>query len=144
MVQGVWSVALSTWDTNNYASLKRGDSPLSPPDRTSNSDYELQGPIRQRQKRLTDAEVATMAARYDEGATVYELSAEFRCNRQTVAERLKKTGVILRFNSPTPTEVASMLRLRQEGHTFPAISEKTGFSLNTVRAHARSALRSTN
>ena len=89
-------VALSTWDTNNCASLMRDDSPPTSPDQAANPPYELQGPIRQRQKRLTEAEVAAMAGRYEEGATVYQLAAEFGCNRTTVSERLKRIGLEMR------------------------------------------------
>ena len=45
-----------------------------------------------------------MAAKYEAGATVYELAAEFDCHRTTVAERLKKAGIEMRLQSPTPTE----------------------------------------
>jgi AraC-like DNA-binding protein len=66
----------------------------------TSSDYQLLGPIRQRQRRLTEAQVTEMSKRYEEGATVYELAAEFGCHRTTVAARLKETGVQMRLLSP--------------------------------------------
>jgi uncharacterized lipoprotein YmbA len=43
-----------------------------------------------------------MAAKYDAGAKVYESAAEFGCHRATVAERLKKAGVVLRASDQRP------------------------------------------
>jgi len=77
----------------------------------TSSDYQLLGPIRQRQRRLTGAQVSELAERYKEGATVYELAAEFGCNRTTIAERLKKAGIPMRRQSPTSEAIDSMLRL---------------------------------
>ncbi len=37
-------------------------------------------------RRLTEARVAEMTAKYKAGATVYELAAEFGCHRATVAD----------------------------------------------------------
>jgi transposase-like protein len=61
--------------------------------------------------RLTKAQVAQMATKYQAGATVCELAAEFGCHRTTVAARLKKAGVALRCQSPTAEAVDSMVRL---------------------------------
>jgi uncharacterized protein (DUF433 family) len=52
-----------------------------------------------------------LAERYKEGATVYELAAEFGCNRTTIAERLKKAGIPMRRQSPTSEAIDSMVRL---------------------------------
>jgi predicted transcriptional regulator len=41
-----------------------------------------------------------MTTKYEAGATVYELAAEFGCHRTTVAERLKKAGIVMRLQSP--------------------------------------------
>ena len=42
---------------------------------------------------------------------VYELAKEFRFSRQTVSERLKKAGVTMRHQSPTPEDLDAMVRL---------------------------------
>ena len=63
-------VALSTADTNKWVSLMElWTEPPAPKGRAS-TDYELLGPIRQRQRRLTKAQMIELAARYEERATV--------------------------------------------------------------------------
>lgn len=74
-----------------------------------------------------------MAAKYEAGATVYELAAEFACHRATVAERLKKAGVELRGQSPTPEIVDSMMRLYAVGLSIQEVGKQLGFCANTVR-----------
>ena len=127
-------MALSTADTNKWltlveAHLKGQKSEEVHP----SSDYELLGPISQRQRRLTEAQVVEMAARYEEGATVYELAAEFDCNRTTVSARLKEAGVAMRLQSPTSETVDSMVRLYATGFSFQEIGKLVGFCTNTVR-----------
>jgi len=39
---------------------------------------------------------------------VYELAAEYGCHRTTVAERLKKAGIAMRGQSPTPGVIKSV------------------------------------
>ena len=104
-------MALSTADSNKWLTLI--ESRLVEPtqkDHTS-PDYQLLGPIRQRQRRLTGDQVAEMATKYEAGATVYELAAEFGCHRTTVAERLKKAGIEMRLQSPTAKAIDSMALL---------------------------------
>ena len=59
---------------------------------------DLQGahPLRQAQRRLTADQTANMCKKYQDGATVYELGAEFGINRHTVSVRLKKAGISIR------------------------------------------------
>ena len=90
-----FSVALSTWDTNNCNELNHAGAYV-PSTNPLPEQYERRGPLRQRQRRLSEAQVGDMAHRYKQGATVYELAAEFGCNRTTVAERLKRIGLELR------------------------------------------------
>ena len=42
---------------------------------------------------------------------MYELAAEFGCHRATVAERLKKAGIAMRGQSPTPEAIDSMVQI---------------------------------
>ena len=126
-------MALSTADSNKWLLLIEDRiGSQTPEDRTS-SDYRLLGPIRQRQRRLTEAQVNEMAARYEGGATVYELAAEFGCNRTTVAARLKKAGIAMRCQSPTPEVIDSMVRLYASGLSLVEVGENLGFCANTVR-----------
>jgi hypothetical protein len=103
------------------------------PDNHTSSDYQLLGPISQRQRRLTEAQVIEMAARYQEGATVYELATEFGCNRTTVAARLKKAGIAMRGQSPTSEAIDSMVRLYASGLSHLEVGKQIGFCANTVR-----------
>ena len=128
---------LSTADSNKWLTLlkarlegqKRGDSTV--------SDYRLLGPIRQRQRRLTEAQVVEMTTKYKAGATVYELAAEFCCHRTTVAERLKKAGIVMRLQSPDAVAIDSMESLYQSGFSYPEIGRQLGYSANTVRKYLR-------
>ena len=74
-----------------------------------------------------------MVARYVGGATVYELAAEFGCHRATVAARLKKTGIVMRGQSPTSETVDSMVRLYVSGLSLQEVGMQVGFCANTVR-----------
>ena len=130
-------MALSTADTNKWLTLVEGRLERQVPDNHISSDYELLGPISQRQRRLTAAQVAEMAARYQEGATVYELAAEFDCNRTTVSVRLKETGVAMRLQSPTSETVDSMVRLYESGLSPLGVGKQLGFCANTVRTCLR-------
>lgn len=130
-------MALSTADTNKWLTLLENRFERPTPEDHASSDYELLGPISQRQRRLTKAQVTEMAARYQEGATVYELAAEFDCNRTTVASRLKKAGVAMRLQSPTSETVDSMVRLYESGLSSLEVGKQLGFCANTVRACLR-------
>jgi transposase-like protein len=76
-----------------------------------------------------------MAVRYEGGATVYELAAEFGCNRVTVAERLKKSGVRMRVQSPLRADTDQMVEMYASGLSLARVSTEVGFSVNTVRAY---------
>ena len=126
-------VALSTADSNKWLLLKEGHLERQTPEVITSSDYRLNGSTRQRQRRLTEAQVVEIATKYEAGASVYELAAEFGCHRTTIAERLKKAGVVLRGQSPTPEAIDSMVRLHTTGLSFQEVSKQLGFCTNTVR-----------
>jgi DNA-binding Lrp family transcriptional regulator len=85
-----------------------------------------------------------MALRYDAGATVYELAAEFGCHRATVAERLKKAGVVIRLQSPGAVAIELMASLYQSGLSYLEIGRQLGYSANTVRKYLRERQKTTN
>jgi lambda repressor-like predicted transcriptional regulator len=126
-------VALSTADSNKWLLLKEGHLEKKAPEVITSSDYRLNGSIRQRQRRLTEAEAVEMAAKCQAGATVYELAAEFDCHRTTVAARLKNAGITLRYQSPTSEDIDSMARLYESGLSLIEVGRKLGFCANTVR-----------
>ena len=101
------TVALSTADTNKWLLLIEGRLEGQTPENNTSSDYQLVGPIRQRQRRLTKVQVVEIAAKYQAGATVYKLAAEFGCHRTTEAERLKKAGIVMRGQSPKSGAIKS-------------------------------------
>jgi len=74
-----------------------------------------------------------MASRYEGGATVYELAAEFGCHRTTVATRLKKAGIVMRGKSPTSEDIESMVKLNSSGLLPMEVGKQLGFCANTVR-----------
>jgi DNA-directed RNA polymerase specialized sigma24 family protein len=130
-------VALSTADSNKWLLLKEGHLEKQAPEVITSSDYRLNGSIRQRQRRLTEAQVVEIATKYVAGATVYELAAELGCHRTTVAERLKKAGVVMRLQSPEAVVIASMETLYQSGLSYPEIGRQLGYAANTVRKYLR-------
>src|ERR1039458_7686270 len=131
--RSITRVALSTADSNKWLLLIESHLERQTPEVITSSDYQLLGSIRQRQRRLTGAQVVEMAARYQDGATVYELSDEFGCNRTTVAARLKKAGIAMRGQSPTSEVIDSMVRLYASGLSLMEVGRQLGFCANTVR-----------
>ena len=69
---------------------------------------------------------------------MYELAAEFGCNRVTVAERLKKAGITMRLQSPSPEVVDEMVRLYESGLSLVSVSERVGYGASTVHNQLRS------
>ena len=126
-------MALSTADSNKWLLLKEGHRERQTPEVPTTSDYQLLGPIRHRQRRLTEAQVVEMAVKYQAGSTVYELAGEFGCHRTTVADQLKKSGIVTRGQSPTPETIESMANLYASGLSFQEVGKQLGFCANTVR-----------
>ena len=137
-------MALSTADSNKWLFLKEGHLERQTPEVITSSDYRLLGPIRQRQRRLTEAQTVEMAAKYEAGATVYELAAEFGCHRTTVAERLKRVGIAMRLQSPGTVDIQSMETLYESGLSYPEIGRQLGYAANTVRNYLREHESATN
>jgi len=129
-------VALSTADTNKWSTLLEKRHQTSELKVTA-VEYERTGPIRQRQRRLTEDQVKQMAARYHEGAAVYELAKEFGIRRATVSERLKKAGVSMRCQPPRSELINSMVGLYESGLSLAEVGARTRTSPGTVRRYIR-------
>jgi hypothetical protein len=125
-------VALSTADTNKWSTLLN-ERLYGPRAASTDTHDERSGPIRQRQRRLSDDQGQQMTARYLEGATVYELAVEFDICRSKVSEQLKKNGVKMRLTPPSDQEVCEIVRLYESGLSLAAVGKKVGASVGTVR-----------
>ena len=68
---------------------------------------------------------------------MYELAAEFGCNRSTVAARLKKAGIVMRLQSPRAEVIESMVSLYESGLSFQEAGTQLGYSVSTVRNYLR-------
>lgn len=129
-------VALSIADTIRWSTLLE-KCQLTSELKVTAVEYERTGPIRQRQRRLTEDQVKQMVARYHEGATVYELAKEFSIRRATVSERPKKAGVSMRFQPPGNELIDSMVGLYQSGLPLAEVGDRVGTSPGTVHRHLR-------
>lgn len=125
-------VALSSVDSNKWLPLLARDWECLP---TPVGEHAR--PLRQRHKRLTEAEVARLVARYTEGATVYELAGEFGIERRTVAVRLKAAGVVMRQRPASAEQIAEMVRLYESGLSLAKVGDRIGFSSKTVLTYLR-------
>ena len=129
-------VELSTADTNKWLALLNRGAPTYKSDVT-NVDYERTGPIRQRQRRLSEAQALLMANEYRNGATVYQLAKEFGICRSSVSGRIKKLGIPMRGQSPGTEMIDSMEGLYKSGLSLAAVAQKLGTSPGTVHNHLK-------
>lgn len=127
-------VAMSTADTDKWSVLLNRGTPTYKSEVT-NVDCERAGPIRQRQRRLSETQALLMADKYQSGATVYQLAKEFGISRHTVSERLKKVGVAMRQQSPSSELIGSMVGLYESGLSLAEVGARTGTSPGTVRRY---------
>jgi hypothetical protein len=127
-------VALSTADTNKWSTLLNKSHYGSKTELPTSHD-ERSGPIRQRQRRLSAAQVQQMTTRYLEGATVYQLAIEFDVCRSKVSERLKENGVRMRLTPPSDQDVREMVRLYESGLSLAAVGKSIGKSVGTVKRY---------
>jgi DNA-directed RNA polymerase specialized sigma24 family protein len=127
-------VALSTADTNKWSTLLN-ERLYGPKTASTNTHDERSGPIRQRQRRLSAVQAQQMTTRYLEGATIYELAAEFDICRSKVSEWLKKNGVKMRLQAPADQQISEMVRLYESGLSLAAVGKKVGMSVGTVKRY---------
>jgi hypothetical protein len=127
-------VALSTADTNKWSTLLN-ERLFGSKTASTDTDDERSGPIRQRQRRLSDVQVQQMTNRYLEGATVYELAVEFDICRSKVSERLKVNGVKIRLGPPSDQVICEMVRLYESGMSLAAVGKRVGMSVGTVKRY---------
>jgi hypothetical protein len=127
-------VALSTADTNKWSTLLNERLHGTKTASTDTHD-ERSGPIRQRQRRLSEVQVQLITTRYLEGATVYELAVEFDICRSKVSERLKENSVRMRLQAPADQEISEMVRLYESGLSLAAVGKRVRMSVGTVKRY---------
>lgn len=85
------------------------------------------GPIAGRRARqLNDTELRRLIARYQSGATVYDLAREFGISRGTAAQRLKTAGVQMRNAPLSDNEISSAIELYGTGLSVAAVGRNLG------------------
>lgn len=93
----------------------------------------------QNQKRLTDAEAASIVEEYHSGISTYALAVKYGCNRKTVSQCLKKHGVnVTNEKIGSEADVDEMIKLYNEGINAAEIAKRLGVAQTTVtrRLHA--------
>lgn len=90
-----------------------------------------------RHRRLSSDQLSELVARYEDGATVYELGERFGLNRKTIAEVLRREGVRLRYRSIEPEDHGEVIRLYESGLSLVAVGEMFGVNAGTIRAILR-------
>lgn len=91
---------------------------------------EVRQVVQPSERRLVAAE-----GRYADGAKLRDLAPELGVSRVRLADLLRQRGVRIRNASPTPAEVAEMVRRYASGESLDQIGERLGFSGGTVRSH---------
>jgi len=81
---------------------------------------------RQRQRRLTAAQVAQLVAAYQAGADMKTLAQRWGVHRQTVAAHLRQAGVPLRQKGLTPEQIAEAASLYAGGWTLARLGGRYG------------------
>lgn len=114
----------------------------STPDNTTESDeakypYPKEKVIRsitQHQKRLSKLEIQTICDRYQNGASIYKLAAEFGCHRRTISDTLKRNGIEVSHQaSKKPELVKKIIELYAEMKTPKEVGAIVGINGDTVR-----------
>lgn len=89
---------------------------------------------KQQQKSLTDAELELVVQRYSEGASTYELAAQFGCHRSTISRALKKSGIeVTHEASKREALTEQVLQMYADYHKPVDIGKALGLNAATVR-----------
>lgn len=83
--------------------------------------------------RLTDRQVARMAQRYRDGATLRQLADQFDTSRAAISHRLKDAGVPIRHQGLTEGQVHEATRLYEQGDSLVSVGTKIDACPDTVR-----------
>lgn len=94
-------------------------------------------PHRQHQKRLNTEEITRVVERYKQGATVYELAAEFDCHRKTISGALRRVNVRLRLDGLADAQIDEAVQLYLSGLSLARVGERLGVTARTVQLRLR-------
>jgi DNA-directed RNA polymerase specialized sigma24 family protein len=89
--------------------------------------------VRQKQRRLSREEIAKLISRYEGGALMKELAAEFDIERRTVSAILRREDVMLRSRGLSSEQIDEAVRLYELGWSLARIGDKLGVDHETVR-----------
>lgn len=112
-----------------------GSEPIDP-DETDLSyiDESVANSYKQKQKSLTDAELELAVQRYSEGASTYELAAQFGCHRSTISRALKKSGIEVTHEASKREALTKQVLQRYADFNRPVdIGKVLGINVSTVR-----------
>ena len=88
---------------------------------------------KQTQTRLSDEEVDTVIAGYQEGLTLKELSSAVGAHHTTLARRLDRRGVARRGPRLTDEQVGNAAALYRRGWSLAKLSERFGVYPESIR-----------
>lgn len=83
-------------------------------------------------KHFKPDEVEAVTAKYQQGATVYELAEEFTCHRTTISKLLKQGGVAMRRTGLTGQQTETAVHMYEQGLSAAAIGDHLGVSPQAV------------
>lgn len=89
--------------------------------------------------RLTVEMLDEAEHRYRNGETLRQVAHALGVSRPRLSDRLRKRGVVIRRQSPSPEQVLEMARRYEQGESLARVGARVGFDAGTVRTHLRSA-----
>lgn len=104
---------------------------------TAKRDPDPGPPPRRRARRLTDGQVAAIAAEYEAGKTVYEISEALDVPRTMVSTHLKRAGVVTRRRPLTENQIDEAVRLYESGLSLAHVGERIGAAPRTIQLRLR-------
>ena len=84
-------------------------------------------------RRLKPAEIGELVARYQDGAKVRDLAADYRINRNTVIGHINRAGVRRHYPALMSEEIRKAAHLYRSGWSLAAIGSHFRVNASTVR-----------
>jgi hypothetical protein len=107
------------------------------PDRTTPSRPPVNRPKSGRARQLDADQVQELIASYQDGATVYELGAQFGIDRRTVSNILHRHDVPMRRRGLSPDQVDTGIHLYNLGWSLARVGRHLGTDHTTVLTKLR-------